>query len=39
MEGEYEMVIMNPEKGDWGEKLEVKIGLFGLNKDAGPTLR
>jgi uncharacterized protein affecting Mg2+/Co2+ transport len=36
MEGEYEMVVLEPDTGAWGDKFEVKIGLFALNA-AGPT--
>ncbi|KAI8475969.1 MAG: ApaG domain-containing protein [Monoraphidium minutum] len=34
MEGSYQMVVMDAATGEWGEALEVKIGAFGLNKDA-----
>ena len=36
MEGAYQMAALDEATGEWREGLEVKIGAFGLDKDAPP---
>lgn len=38
MEGEYEMGVLDGTTGEWTDKLEVKIGRFGLNMNTGPQM-